>query len=443
MTLYEDVLGRTFTVPDPAAVAALARSYRGIAQEAGDAQAKLSALASPQAWEGWTGQAADTFSQKIGVLPTQLGKACDSYGTVAWALTEYAGQLEPVVSALTTLVNQAADAQSALGCTIAARDRALQQGLDPQATAWDARVAAARADVSSFERRLSALLGELDGLSHQCAARIRQAQAEGIQNNAITGLQVTGLAGEKIGIGAAKAVKDAGVVVKNVGEDLFVEPFTNLERDLKAFADHPSFESFAAVSRDLASALGVVAVVAGLAVPGLNAAVFPVLLGLSLAATAADVGAEVTHEKGAKLSDLGWDALSCATLSMGQILGAGVDREGNLLQNAWGHRDLAQLGDLANGEDARVSATALFSNGVQHTFSLAEISASWSQKAEVVSPFATIRDAVSDWRYAGGDSYTHSPAGAAFQHAGFALHRAGDFHDVWEAQREKGQALWQ
>lgn len=435
MTQY-DVLGRMFNVPDPVAVAALARSYRGIAQEAGDAQAKLTALASPQAWGSWAGQAADTFSQKIGVLPAQLGKACESYGSVAWALTDYAAQLEPVVSALTMLVTQAADAQGALDYTVAARDRALQQGQDPQASGWDARVAAAQADVGYFGGRLSALLDQLDGLSHQCVTRIRQAQAEGIQNNAITDLQVAGIVTGQVVVGAAK-------VVENVGEDLFVHPFTKLEEDLQTFDPHRPFESIAAVSRDLASALGVVALVAGLAVPGLDAAVFPILLGLSLAATTADVGAELTHESGAKLSDLGWDALSCATSSMRQILGAGVDREGNLLQNAWGHRDVAQLHDLANGDDARVSYTALFSNGVQHTFSLEDITASWSQEVKVVNPLATLSDAASSWRYAGGDIFTHSPAGAVFQHAVFALDRAGNVHDVWDAQEEKGQALWQ
>jgi uncharacterized protein YukE len=430
MTLYEDVLGRTFNVPDPVAVAALARSYRGIAQEAGDAQAKLTALASPQAWAGWTGQAADTFSQKIGVLPGQLGKACDSYGRVAWALTDYAAQLEPVVSALTALVNQASDAQGTLDYTVAARDRALQQGQDPQATGWDAQVAAAQAEVSYFGARLAGLLDKLSALSQQCVTRIRQAQAEGIQHNAITDLQVTGLIAGKVGIGAVN-------VVKNVGDDLLVHPFTQLAHDIAAFDPARPWESWGKIAGDLAGVVGLLAVI-----PVVGEVAGPLALVMAGAAVAMDAAAVAAHEKGASWSQAGADlCIGLASAGIGRVLGGAVTRDNQLLAGAVDHGDLGKLAGLVDGTDAQASASSLLKAGVQHAFSFRDVPSADGPPPGFLN---ALTGEGRTFLNAGADGYTHSPAAVDVQHLKYTLDRAKDVYSVYGAQQDKGgQPLWQ
>ena len=98
-----DVAGTIIAVPDPDEIASLSGRFRAMGQALADAQDQLTALASLQAWSQWTGQAANAFGQTVGQLPGQLGVAQESYHAIAAALSDYAGQLRPVVAALTSL----------------------------------------------------------------------------------------------------------------------------------------------------------------------------------------------------------------------------------------------------------------------------------------------------------------------------------------------------
>jgi ABC-type transporter Mla subunit MlaD len=186
MTRYLEILGRSVTVPDPDCVASLATGYGAVGSSIGHAKDQLTGLGSVESWAQWTGVSADEFAGKLGGLPGQLGQALDSYNTAAWALSEYASGLGPVVAALVALSYQAEEAEGTLRATQAARDQAIQQGQDPAVTGWDARLWEAETTVSELGGSLSSLLDQLESLSSQCTARIRQAEQEGIQNNLVS-----------------------------------------------------------------------------------------------------------------------------------------------------------------------------------------------------------------------------------------------------------------
>jgi hypothetical protein len=437
MSYYLDVLGRSFSVPDPVIVTALSGSYRAIATEIGDTRSQLSALASPQAAAEWTGLAADTFGGKIGALPGQLGKAWQSYSTVAWALSDYANQLDPVVAALRRLAYEADDAEGALRGTMIARDQVIQQGQDPQATGWNTRLQEATANVGAIEQRLCTLLAELDALSAECVTRIGQAQAEGIQNNLITDFQRYVV--QDTLVPYAELQYAEGRIVLTVVYDILVKPFVDLSEDTAKFLAHPSFHTLGVALGDLATVLAIVVMVVGLAVPGLDVAAFPLLLGLSAAATASDTVAVATHEKDATWTQVGKDGFGLACIGVGRVLDAGVTRDGNLLTNASGHQYWAQWDDLATGDDARASGGALWSAGVKRAFSWEDMRSAWGQDVSLTNPLDTLTTNTGSWLRLGGEDRTYSPAAVVFQHIKFGLDRAGDALTVYDAQHLEGQ----
>jgi hypothetical protein len=430
MTRYLDVLGRSFTVPDPDSVASLSASFRTVCINIGDAQHQLSALGSPQAWGEWTGQAADAFGRSVGVLPHQLGQAWQSYNTVACALADYAGELSPVVAALGTLAFQAEEAEGTLRATVAAREQAIHQGQDPAATGWNSRLQDAEAAIKAIEDRLSSLLGQTGELSAECVALIRQAQHEGIQNNAITDFQRYVLQdaadpyvhAELAGLRFGRTVLD----------DLFVKPFVSLDRDIRKFHEDPSFETLGVALEDLGAVLAIVAIL----VPGLGEFVAPVLL----AAVVSESVAEVTHESGASWGQVGMAALSFGLVGTGAVLGRGVDADSGYMSDAFDERDLDQMQGLADGTDARVSASALWNTGLRRFIGLPDATSDVPETAEQSeSLISTLKSDDYSFLHFGEDGFTHSPAAVTFQHVQFGLDRAGDAITVLQDQSEKGQ----
>lgn len=128
MTRYLEILGKSFTVPDPDIVASMSASYHGVCTTIADAKAQLTAVGSPQSAAQWHGQAADTFATRLGSLPGQLEQAWQSYHDVARALSGYASNLRPVIAALNSLVNQAEEAQGTLRATQTAREQVVRAG---------------------------------------------------------------------------------------------------------------------------------------------------------------------------------------------------------------------------------------------------------------------------------------------------------------------------
>ena len=123
MTRSLDVAGTIITVPDPDEITGLSLRFQSMGNALADDEDQLSALASPQAWSQWTGQAADAFGQTIGQLPGQLGMAQASYHAVAAALSDYADQLRPVVATLSSLAARADEAAGSLNAAQTARDQ--------------------------------------------------------------------------------------------------------------------------------------------------------------------------------------------------------------------------------------------------------------------------------------------------------------------------------
>ena len=407
MTRYLDVLGRSFTVPDPADVASVSASYRAVCVNIEDAKGQLGALGSPQARGEWTGLAADAFARSIGRLPGQLEQAWQSYNTAAWALSEYASGLGPVVTALSALAYQAEEAQGHLTAVTAAREQVIQQGQDPGTTGWNTRQQDAQAALDDLGGRLSSLLHEMNSLSAECVARIRQAQHEGIQNNLFSDFD------RYVMPVAAVAWHDAGQALKVTGDVLdavFVQPLVNDVRNIERTGW--SWENIGKTLGDIGFDLGVGVLVAGLFISGIGEAAAPFLIGLGVLTTGAKGMAAAEGEKGASWGEVASSAFFDIGLPLaGGALHAAVDADSNYLTDAFDEGDLNDMEQLKNGTDARVSAGALWSTGVQHVFNLDEAFSGLS----VTNPIDALHDGLSS-ALTVDDGLTHSPAAKAFEY---------------------------
>jgi len=424
MTRYLDVLGRSFTVPDPGDVAGLSASYRAVCVNLDDAKGQLGALGTPQAWGEWTGLAADAFARSIGRLPGQLEQAWQSYNTAAWALSEYASGLGPVVTALSALAYQAEEAQGHLTAVTAAREQVIRQGQDPSTTGWNARQQDAQAAVDELRSRLSSLLHEMNSLSAACVARIRQAQHEGIQNNVIGDFD------RYVMPAAAVAWHDASRALKVTGDVLdavFVKP---LVTDVENFRRGDwSWENIGQTLGDIGFDLGVALLVVGLFVSGVGEVAAPFMLGLGVLTTGAEGMAAAEHERGASWGKVGESAVFDIGLPLaGGVFKDAVTAESNYLPEAFDQGDLGQMERLADGTDARVSAGALWDTGVQHMFNLDEALSGLH--------FVDLVDALPDELSSAlsfDDGLTHSPAARTFEYLKPAVTLLSHGHDAQHA----------
>jgi hypothetical protein len=425
MTRYLDVLGRSFTVPDPGDLASLSASYRAVCVNIEDAKGQLGALRSPQAWAEWTGLAADAFARSIGRLPGQLDQAWQSYNTAAWALSEYASGLGPVVAALSALAYQAEEAQGHLTAVTAAREQVIQQGQDPGTTGWNARQQDAQAAVDELRSRLSSLVHEMNSLSGECVARIRQAQHEGIQNEPVSVF-------DDVLSAVGDVWHDAGQVIKVAGDvldDLFVQPLVNDVRNMERTGW--SWENIGKTLGDIGFDLGVTVLVAGLFISGVGEAAAPFLIGLGVLTTGAKGMAAAEDEQGASWGEVASSAFFDVGLPLaGGALHAAVDADSNYLTDAFDQGDLDQMEQLKDGTDARVSAGALWNTGVRHVFNLDEAFSGLS----VTNPIDASRDGLSS-ALTVDDGLTHGPAAKAFEYLkplAEGLSRAHDAKHAWQ-----------
>jgi hypothetical protein len=421
MARYLGILGRSFTVPDPGDVASLSASYRAVCVNIEEAKGQLGALGSPQAWGEWTGLAADAFARSIGRLPGQLDQAGQSYNTAAWALSEYASGLGPVVAALSALAYQAEEAQGHLTAVTTAREQVIQQGQDPSTTGWDARQQDAQAAADELRSRLSSLLDEMNSLSAECVARIRQAQHEGIQNNPVSDFD------RYVMPAATVAWHDADQALKVTGSvlgTLFVQP---LVADVEDFRRGDwSLENIGRTLEDVATVLGIAVLVAGLFLTGVGEVATPVLLGLSIAGTAFEGAALAEHEQGASWGQFGESFVSLGLSGTSAVLSKGLDADSDLLTQAFDQGDLGQMEQLADGTDAQASADSLWNSGLQHVFSLDDAFSGVS----VTNPVDALQDDLSSALNLGDDGLTHSPAAMNFQHVAFILDRGADAQNL-------------
>lgn len=81
------------TPGSPSAVRRMARTWQGVADDAAWAQRRVGQLMGDEALGRWIGEAGDTFRDKTGDLPEQLGQCADSYGRAAEALEWWADRL--------------------------------------------------------------------------------------------------------------------------------------------------------------------------------------------------------------------------------------------------------------------------------------------------------------------------------------------------------------
>jgi uncharacterized protein YukE len=341
MTRHLVILGTSVTLPDPGSASDLAARFQDQSGQLADTEATLQALTRPDAWGGWTGLAADAFGQSIGQLPAELGDVRDAYEDVVTALRQYAGQLEPVVSSLSSLSYQAEDAEYTLAAVRRARSQAIASGHNPVTTGWDARLADATAAVSALRGRLNRLLGELDALSSTCTRQINAAEPRTARKSLFGELErgfVRDVA-DPLGHGAAEVGRDAlgaGKATVHLLDDTFVQPFTELPGDLVNFAENTDLHTAGELLQHFGDAVGVVALVltvaavvviasvgtgglADVALAGAFTAVDAadglgvVAMASHIDALGANTGAVVSHEDGASWSDVSNSALSVAS----------------------------------------------------------------------------------------------------------------------------------
>ena len=403
MTRYLEILGQSVPVPDPDSVAILSGQYRAVATTIGDAKSQLAGIGTGQAQAIWAGQAASAFSRKLGELPGQLEQALQSYTTVAWALSGYADGLRPVVAALSSLAYQAEEAEGTLRATVNARNQVIAQGHDPVATGWNTRVSEAQAEVAQLDRRLSALLAELEGLSAQCVREIQQAEHEGISNNLISDFQ-------------RYIVQDGGVVLDDaftVADDLLVKPFTDFYEALERWASDPTWATFGAALDACSHVLELVAVLLA-PIPGAYLVLTLASVVAGVLGGASDAAAAAEHEPGASWGQVRSDAIDLGLTALGGVFGKGAEASDSLMRGAVDQGDLGQLEALADGSDARVSAGALWGDGIKNYFSLDGWTPDPSEAGQGV--LDTYKDEAYTFLHAGADGYTNSPAAAMFQH---------------------------
>jgi hypothetical protein len=347
MASYIDLLGKSFWLPDPDSVSALAGDFAGIRNNIADAQSQLQALRSPGAWAEWTGQAADAFLRCLGQLPGQLSQAEESYATVTAALSGYASGLDPVVSSVRSLVPEAEEAEAVLRSATAALDHARSTGDHASVLYWEPRQRAATETVDGLTSRLGYLLGELDGLASHCVQQIGTAQHQGIQNDAITDFDRYVLMD---GGTAAHDAHEAWDITGGVLDATFVKPFSSLPGDLENLWNEHDFQALGKVLDDVTGIIGVIglaALVVAAVLPGPDAVAVPALvayLGVSVedaaaagavagavaggAATAGVVAggaafdvnslAYATDESGTSVSQPGYDAVGLAVGELGE-----------------------------------------------------------------------------------------------------------------------------
>lgn len=428
MTRSLDVAGTIITVPDPDEITGLSGRFQAMGNALADAQDQLSALASPQAWSQWTGQAADAFGQTIGQLPGQLGVAQESYHAVAAALSDYADQLRPVVATLSSMAARADEAAGSLNAAQTARDQVYRQPPDPSLAGWDARVTAARAVVEEIQAQVWAQQSEMKTLATRCVTRINQALPGGGKKRSLLGSLGHDLMNDVV-----HPLSRAASAVAGEADVLIVKPFQDLATNADQFWHDPSWANLSKTLADLTAVIGVVSFL----VPGLGEVLAPVMLPVVVAALAADAGAVARGETSPGEGFL--DAVDVGLAGGGTFLGAAVDGEQGMMRQAWDSGELEKLSGLADGTDARVSVGGLLKGAITHPYTLDNFTTGMKEAGQQVThPLEFLNDYRNTLQHWGVDGNTHSPAGITLQQVKLPVDVASHVTDAVKAQVDGG-----
>jgi uncharacterized protein YukE len=245
---FIDVLGQSFWLPDPGEVSQLASSFGAIENNLADTLQQVQALRSPQSWAQWSGRAAGVFASQLSTVPTQLSEAHEAYATVTAALSNYATGLNPVHSAIGSLVTEGEEAETNLQAETAELNRARQASDHQAVTYWTSRVDAAEENVRSLGTRLTSLYGELNGLAETCAWTINHAQHDGMSSSVFG----------DIGHDLSKVAGGTG----HLFDQTFISPFTKLQSDWDRRDWGDLLEDLGDAVSVVSLAIGVLAVVA-------------------------------------------------------------------------------------------------------------------------------------------------------------------------------------
>jgi uncharacterized protein YukE len=421
MAASVDVDGTTVTLPDPQVISDLAARFQAAGDQLGDAADQLSAVAAPQAVTPWTGGAADAFARTIGPLPGQLNAASDSYHAAAAALSQYADQVGPLVTTLTTLSGQAADAVGDLNATQAARNQLFAQDpFSPDLPALDARLASSQSNVTGLRAQARTAQADMEDAAKSCVTSINRASPKH------SGHSLLG----RLGHDVADVLKPAW----HVADKVLVQPFPEAWHGVDNFIDHPSLKNLADALTKVTTAIGVL----GLLVPGLGEVLAPFLIASMAGALLSDAGAVAEGEQTplAGLAEAGKVALAggggvaeAGAASEQAVLRGVLDSDGADAALAVG--DDRTIGDVLHGfesgADDRTALPSLLKGAVTTPFTKDYLKvAAGDAKGDLTQMVAHPLDFLAD-RGAGlrnldvNDALTHSPNAATLQQAGLGI----------------------
>jgi len=433
MAASVDVDGTAVTLPDPAAIADLASQFQAAGDQLGDAANQLSALAAPQAVTPWTGDAADAFARTVGPLPGQLTVASDAYHAAAAALTRYADQVGPLVTSLTTLSGQAADAAGDLNATQAARNQLFSKApFSPDLPALDARLAGAQTTAIGLRARARAAQADLNDAAKSCVTAIKGASPHH------SGDSLLG----RLGHDVASVLKPAW----HVADKVLVQPFPEAWDSLEKFSQDPSLANLSDLLGKVTMAVGVLA----LLVPGLGEVLAPVLLTSMAGALLSDAGAVAEGEKtplqgvgqAGEILLAGGGGVADAAAASEQAVLRGVLDSGDA-DSALAEADDRTLGDVLNGfasgADDRTSLPSLLKGAVTHPFTADNLQAATGDLVQTVThPLDFLAGRADELGNLGvNNSLTDSPNAATLQQAGFLVDRAEDVFNAVKPDKEQ------
>lgn len=235
------VLGNDAIPGDPDTVGALSRLLMNVADEVERAKRDLAASSDDA---GWKGDAADAFRGTLQTLPDEFEKVHSSYHAAGNALRDYN---EPYRTLQNQSVQQARALTDALD-RLAAVERARSSG---QAAAnpdyWNHEEQQAQADRDQAQAAAHTTRLDFEALVSTCLNGIHNASDLGIKNDLGSWWQ-------------RYAVDDVGATAWNIGSGI-VHAFADLPGELVAFVEHPSWDGFWKIVRDLSIVLTVLALV--------------------------------------------------------------------------------------------------------------------------------------------------------------------------------------
>ena len=246
---------------DTGEIAALASGFHTVAEQARTA---ASGLRGAQNDATWTGGAADSFRAQVGKLPGDLDKVQQSYGDVARALDSYGHGLGPIQTQFRSLASELQTAQSGLSSAqsqlSSAKSNLSTATSAPHATSTTPAVVSAHNAVQSASGSVGRLSDEVSGLQSRGMRLLDEFDTiRGRARSAVSG--AAGIAPSQSWF--SSVMHDVGNFVEGVAKGIGKSVWDLVSgKAIINFIEHPSWQTFGELAKDVAVTASLVAMVA-------------------------------------------------------------------------------------------------------------------------------------------------------------------------------------